>query len=156
WQHAHTRDPLRSLHHAVLSPTGDASAPEAAFRRCYVDRDDGERYTTLVAGAGRCFNAGDYLYAARQDRGLVALDPGDVRLHYLLGQACVEAAVYDEAIVVLTHGESMGGAEAYDFAFELGRACYLAAMPDAAIGHYERSIARAPHAETWSNLGMLW
>src|SRR5690606_34338183 len=69
WQHARTRDPLRTLHHAVLSPTGDASALEAAFRRCYVDRDDGERYTTLVAGAGRCFNAGDYLYAARQYRG---------------------------------------------------------------------------------------
>jgi hypothetical protein len=118
-----TRDPLRSIHTAVLRYGAPLGRPlRTAFRKALIDREDGEDMIDLSAAAQSLTKSGEWRLAARLYQRCLKHAPEDAELLYRLGECCIESGYYCHALRLLRKGARRDEAREWDFEALIARA----------------------------------
>ncbi len=156
WQTLRTRDPLLSVHTALVRPSAPPGGALARdFARLYLHGHAGEDMLDFAAAARQATQAQDHARAARLWRRCLALDPASAELHYRLGEACIDAGHYARAIDTLEAGRALDPTHRFDFEFHLARAHCLRGDAAEAERWYRAALALEEDPVTWTNLGVL-
>src|SRR6185295_17139343 len=152
-----TRSSLYSVHRAAVR-FGRPCTPafEAAFLRAHVRDGRGQGLLDLRAAATALSKAGEHRSAVRIYRKSLAFDPEAPDLYFQLGEACFHAGLDLLATRYLTRGRRLDLRKQYDFDFVLGRVHFRLGRLERARRAFKRTLARAPQAATWVNLGVTY
>jgi tetratricopeptide (TPR) repeat protein len=154
---ARTRDPLASVHTAILRH--QARLPrrfEALVDETYTARTDGEDLVDFRAAARLHFEAKEYRQAARMYQRCLRLDPDNLEFLFRLGEACVEGQLNRLAASWLERGVALDTGREQDFHFQLGRAYYRLGRHAKAIAADLASLEREKHPVTYANLAAAY
>ena len=150
-----TRDPFSSIFTIAVRYGPPASKRLArVFRRVYVRRSDGQELLELRAAAGALHEARDLRGAARLYRRCLELDPESPDLHCRLGAVCTDARWDGLALRYLRRGQKLDPDRTLDFGLLLGRVYLRRGQWGSARRAFRRSIARAPNAHAYIQLGL--
>jgi len=157
WGALRTRDPLRSVQTAVLSPRPQvAEGLRESFERHHVMCRLGDDLIDFYDTGSRAAAEDDHDRAIRFFRRCVDLDPYRADYRYQLAEAAIDGGYYDLAIKAAEVGMALDDGEEHDFEFILGRAFCLGDDFSEAIAWYERSLRRDEHWVTLTNLSTLY
>lgn len=158
WELLRTRDPLDSLHTAILRPGIPWSDRERqGFYRNYVQWRGGDDILDFTHTARQYAEKKDWERALRFWKRCIELEPENPDHYYRAGDAAIDGGHYDLAIRYLEHGLGISSADhSHDFEFQLGRATCLAQDYKSSITWYERALTKENHPTTWTNLGVLY
>jgi hypothetical protein len=155
WDAALTPCDLGSVHAALLAPGGLGPEAQAAFTARY-GRVSGSDMLLDFSQAAKHFQQKKETGRALRFFLLCAdLDPHNAEHRFRVGETAIDAGLHALAVEHLRRGFELDVARAWDFEFQLGRAYCLLDDNAAALAWYERSQARAPHAVTLANMGMI-
>jgi tetratricopeptide (TPR) repeat protein len=158
WHHLRTKDPLDSLHTALLRPGLPFSDRELqGFYRNYVQWRGGDDILDFTHTARLFAEKKDWERALRYWKRCIELEPENPDHYYRAGDAAIDGGHYELAVRYLEQGlELQTPEQVLDFEFQLGRATCLAQDYKASIGWYERALLKENHPTTWTNLGVLY
>jgi len=152
-----TRDPLRAVQTAVLSPSAAATERlRESFERNLVMSRLGDDVIDFYDTGRRYAADDDHERAVRYFQRCVALDPYCAEYRYRLAEAAVDGGFYGLAKAAAEVGMALDDGDQHDFEFVLGRAFCLDDDFSQAIAWYERSLRRDEHWVTWTNLAALY
>jgi tetratricopeptide (TPR) repeat protein len=127
-----------------------------AFREAFVDQQPAEDILDFAAAARAHVKAEEPTRAIRLYQRCIALDPGAVEHWYRLGEACLSASYNAAAYKYLAAGKRLDVALAWDFEFQLGRACHRLGRLKESERWYRESLAREDHHVTHLNLALVY
>lgn len=110
----------------------------------------------LLEDARRAIETGDAAKAATLLQEALQIDPQDVDLHLLLGEALVETGRLEEAIRVFEKGRSLSP-QNEQLLFALGDACFEAHAPDRALEIYREIVKLGGDGvvDAWVSIGLV-